>query len=160
MSCLWKPYEYLKAIVTAARTYAAYHINTGGLKHAGDNFILDDSANDQVYRGYNIELRSPKITQAVQETLGQMITYQGAVVVTPYFSRSDGRTRSWTEVFGGTAKPWLLSVPDPYCTGMTLWGHGVGLSGTGARGMAQNENKTWTEILTHYYTGVEIKKIY
>ncbi|MFH1366368.1 MAG: SpoIID/LytB domain-containing protein [Patescibacteria group bacterium] len=155
-----QPYEYLKALITAARTYAMYHIQTGGLKHTGDNFILDDSANDQVYRGYNIELRSPQITQATLDTAGQMVTYQDQVVITPYFSRSDGRTRNWTEVFGGSGKPWLVSVPDPYCQGMTLWGHGVGLSGTGARALAQNENKTWLEILKYYYTGVEIKKIY
>jgi SpoIID/LytB domain protein len=155
-----QPYEYLKALITAARTYAMYHLNTGGLKHKDDNFTLDDSANDQVYKGYNIELRSPQITQGVLDTAGQMVTYQNEVVVTPYFSRSDGRTRAWTEVFGGSAKPWLISVADPYCQGMTLWGHGVGLSGTGARAMAQNDNKTWLEILQYYYTSVEIKKIY
>ena len=155
-----QPKEYLKALVTAARTYAMYHLQTGGLKHAGDNFTLDDSANDQIYRGYNIELRSPQITANVLETTGQMVTYQNEIVITPYFSRSDGRTRAWTEVFGGSAKPWLVSVSDPYCQGMTLWGHGAGLSGTGARAMAQNENKTWLEILQYYYTGIEIKKIY
>lgn len=155
-----QPKEYLKALITAARTYAMYHIQTGGQKHKGDNFILDDSANDQIYRGYNVELRSPQITTYVLETTGQMVTYQSEVVVTPYFSRSDGRTRAWTEVFGGSAKPWLVSVSDPYCQGMSLWGHGVGLSGTGARSMAQNENKAWQEILRYYYTDVEIKKIY
>jgi len=155
-----QPKEYIKALITAARTYALYHINTGGLKHKDDNFTLDDSANDQIYRGYNVEIRSPQITTYALQTAGQAVTYQNAVVITPYFSRSDGRTRAWTEVFGGSAKPWLVSVSDPYCQGMTLWGHGVGLSGTGARAMAQNDNKTWLEILKHYYTGVEIKKIY
>lgn len=38
------------------------------------------------------------------------------------------------------------------------YGHGVGMSQYGAEGMAE-EGYTYDEILKHYYTGVEIKKI-
>lgn len=38
------------------------------------------------------------------------------------------------------------------------YGHGVGMSQYGAHGMAK-EGYTYDEILKHYYTGVEIKKI-
>ena len=38
------------------------------------------------------------------------------------------------------------------------YGHGVGMSQYGAQGMAK-EGYTYEEILKHYYTGVEIKKI-
>ena len=38
----------------------------------------------------------------------------------------------------------------------TGYGHGVGLSQYGARKMAE-DGKTYTEILTHYYTGVKIE---
>ena len=38
------------------------------------------------------------------------------------------------------------------------YGHGVGLSQYGANGMAQR-GYTYDQILTHYYTGVEIKKL-
>ncbi len=38
------------------------------------------------------------------------------------------------------------------------YGHGVGMSQYGAEGMAQ-DGYTYDEILKHYYTGVEIKKI-
>lgn len=38
------------------------------------------------------------------------------------------------------------------------YGHGVGMSQFGANAMA-NKNKTWKEILQHYYPGTEIKKI-
>ncbi|MDZ7798864.1 MAG: SpoIID/LytB domain-containing protein [Patescibacteria group bacterium] len=149
--------EYLKALVTAARTYALYNLEVN-TKHRDDNFTLDDSANDQVYRGYNMEIRSPGITEATQATAGQAVTYNNEIVVTPYFSRSDGRTRSWSEVWRGE-KEWLVSKDDPHCEGMELWGHGVGLSGTGARGMAKN-GSTWNQILKYYYTNVEITKIY
>jgi len=149
--------EYLKALITAARTYALYNLEVN-TKHRDDNFTLDDSANDQVYRGYNMEIRSPGITKAVQATAGQAVTYNQEIVVTPYFSRSDGRTRSWSEVWHGV-KEWLVSKDDPHCDGMELWGHGVGLSGTGARAMAEN-GSTWNKILKYYYTDVEITKIY
>ena len=150
--------EYIKALVTAARTYALYHLQTGGLKHDEDNFTLDGTANDQVYRGYNMEIRSSGITEAVLATAGMGVKFNNEIVVTPYFSRSDGRTRSWDEVWTGE-KEWLISKPDPHCDEMTLWGHGVGLSGTGARGMARS-GSTWKQILEYYYTGIEIRKIY
>ena len=153
-----QPKEYLKSLIIAARTYAQYNINVGG-KHPDDNFDLDDSANDQVYRGYGFELRAPNVVKVVEETRGLMILYNNQVVVTPYFSHSDGRTRSWDEVWSGGPKPWLVSKIDPYCSGLTLSGHGVGLSALGAKMMAEN-GSTYDKILKYYYTGITIKKIY
>ncbi len=152
------PIEYHKALAVAARTYAQYNINIGG-KHPAGYFHLNASSYDQVYRGYNSEIRLPNFVRAVAETRGMVVTYNGEVVVTPYFSQSDGRTRAWEEVWSAPGKPWLVSKPDPYCAGMNLFGHGVGLSARGARGMALTGN-TFEQILKHYYTGVEVKKIY
>ena len=39
------------------------------------------------------------------------------------------------------------------------WGHGVGMCQTGAEGMALREFE-YSQILKHYYSGVEIKKLY
>lgn len=39
-------------------------------------------------------------------------------------------------------------------------GHGVGLSQWGARGMASEQEATYSDIVKHYYTGVELKKLY
>jgi len=152
------PIEYHKALATAARTYAQHNINIGG-KHPAAYFTLNASAYDQVYRGYNSEIRVPNFVKAVEETRGIVVTYNGEVVVTPYFSQSDGRTRSWEEVWAGSPKPWLVSRPDPYCAGMTLWGHGVGFSARGAHGMAEAGNN-FEQILKYYYMGVELKRIY
>ena len=149
--------DYLKALLVAARTYAMYHIQTG-TKHADENFTVD-ATYDQVYRGYGFELRSPNITQAILDTAGEMVTYENEIVVTPYFSQTDGRTRSWEEVWSGGPYPWLVSVPDPACEGMELLGHGVGMSAYGARAMAE-EGEDYKDILPYYYTGVEINKIY
>ena len=44
------------------------------------------------------------------------------------------------------------------------WGHGLGMSQWGARGMAlaapENAKDYYRNILQHYYIGIQIKKIY
>lgn len=39
-------------------------------------------------------------------------------------------------------------------------GHGLGLSQWGARGMAAEQGANYSEIIKHYFTGVEIQKLY
>jgi len=152
------PLEYQKALLTAARTYAYYHWSRG-TKHAAANFHVD-AKYDQVYRGYGVEARSPNIVAGVDGTRGQIVTHGGNLAITPYYSRSDGRTRSWGEVWaGGNKYPWLVSVPVPEDIGRTLWGHGVGMSVTGAVGMAL-KGIGYQDILKHFYTGVELMQYY
>lgn len=148
------PLEFQKALLTAARTYAFYHW-TRATKHAAEGFHVD-AYRDQVYWGYGQEERTPRITQAVEETRGQIVTYNGNTAITAYFSRSDGRTRDWSEVWGGDV-PWSKSVPVPCDVGRTLWGHGVGMSASGALCMA-NDGKNWKEILKYFYTGIDLTK--
>jgi stage II sporulation protein D len=73
----------------------------------------------------------------------------------------------------GLAIRWTLDVPDTLFTAKRLapksreagwlftgrgFGHGVGMCQVGAYGMAQRGH-TYREILTHYYTGVELSKV-
>lgn len=161
------PVEFQKVMLSAARTYAMYHYNRGidykikdgSTKHADEHFHLD-STYDQVYRGYSSELRTPTLVQAENETSGLVITYQGKIIVTPYFSRSDGRTRSWTEVWGGAGMPWLQSVSVPQDSGQALWGHGVGMSARGALLMVANDKKSWDTVIKYFYQGVGISRLY
>lgn len=152
------PPEFQRTLLVTARTYAMYHVQRG-TKHA-DEFYTVDAKYDQVYRGYGSEARGPNIVAAVDATRGQIVTYQGKLAITPYFSRSDGRTRSWGEVwYGGSQYPWLVGVPVPQDQGKTLWGHGVGMSASGALAMA-NEGRRYDEILTYFYRGIELRKAY
>ncbi|HJN85105.1 MAG TPA: hypothetical protein QF873_02190, partial [Patescibacteria group bacterium] len=73
-----------------------------------------------------------------------------------YFSRSDGRTRSWKSVWGREV-PYAQSVSVPCEVGRVKWGHGVGLSAGGALCMA-DDGSTYDEILKYFYTGVELIK--
>jgi len=151
------PLEYQKTMAVAARSYANWH-----LTHPGKHWHFTvDATYDQVYKGYVAEAQNPVMSAAVDATRGLVVTYDGTPVVTPYYSSSDGRTRAWTEVWGGAAKPWLVSVPAPFdaAAHRPLNGHGVGLSAWDAIGMA-NAGAGYDVILKHYYTGTELKKLY
>jgi peptidoglycan hydrolase-like amidase len=163
----YSPVEFQKVMLAAARSYAMYHFNRGvdfkipdgSTKHADEHFHLD-STYDQVYRGYSSEARMPTLVQAENETRGMVVSYQGKVIVTPYFSRSDGRTRSYKEVWGGDGMAWLQPVAVPQDIGKTLNGHGVGMSAQGALLMVVNEGKKWDSVIKYFYTGVDILKVY
>ena len=153
------PYEYMKALMIAERSYSLYHLSRGG-RHPQDFSDVFNSVNgngdDQVYRGYGFEKRNPEVAKAVKETKGMVVKYNNKVAVTPYFSHSDGHTRSFEEVWGSKDYPYCKSVADPYNEGMELYGHGVGMSALGAFRFAEKENKTYDWILKYYYTGIEI----
>jgi peptidoglycan hydrolase-like amidase len=158
--------EKAKTIVVAARSYAYYYSNGDGkgLKYKGKPYHLNDSPeSSQKYLGYGFEERSSLNKKAVLATEGETITWFGYDVVIPYFSESDGRTRTATEVWGWSRfkSPYLTSVDDSYCKGGngSLWGHGVGISGCGASGMAA-QGFDYEEIINYYLNGIEISKKY
>ncbi|MCL5883498.1 MAG: N-acetylmuramoyl-L-alanine amidase [Actinobacteria bacterium] len=154
--------EYLKTMSTAARGYALWHLNNGGKYGPSEIFTLKNSRNgngdDQQYKGYGLETRFPDLVSAVNATSGQAVTYGGNVAITPYYSNSDGRTRSALEAWGIDYWPWLQSVLDPDCNGMTLNGHGVGISAVGARARA-GRGDSFRTILGYYYTGTAVQAV-
>ncbi len=151
--------QYLRTLLTASRTYALWHINHP-TKHADEPYILTATEGDQLYRGANFSARAPRVVKAQKYTKRQVVQYKGEEIVAPYFSQSDGATKSWSDGFGGSRNyGWAQSVTDPCCIGLSLAGHGVGLSGEGARYFASRGWK-WKKILKYYYTDVKIKKGY
>ena len=148
--------EFKKALLVVARTYGTYHYERY-TKHHG-YFHMNAYADDQVYKGYEYENRHPSIKVAVDEVRGITVNYEGRTAITPYFSRSDGRTRSFSEVWYNEVA-WLQGVPAPCDAkrGFALWGHGVGMSATEALCMA-NDGSTWDEILHYFYTDVDLNK--
>lgn len=101
------PIEAVKAQAVAARTYT--------LKNLGKNskwgFDLTDTTSDQVYKGYEGERAYGN--QAVDETKGKKMLYNGSLASVFYFASSGGMTASNEEVWGSKV-PYLTSVPDPY----------------------------------------------
>lgn len=150
--------EKIKSIIVAARSYAKWY-TTKAEKFPGKSYHLDDNPDVcQKYIGYGFELRAANIAKAVDETSGQVVTYKGDLVKTPYFNQSDGtKTRSAKDVWNWDA-PFLLSVDDSFCDGDQFLGHGVGMSGCGAKKMAEL-GYDYNAILKHYYSGVQIEQI-
>jgi peptidoglycan hydrolase-like amidase len=147
--------EFQKALIVVARTYALSMFEHKK-KHASEYYDLSSYADDQVYKGYGQEERSPNLAENVQKTDGVVVTYDGETAITPYFSRSDGRTRSWGDVWYGDI-PYLQGVSCPCDKGKTLWGHGVGMSASEALCQANN-GKEWKDILKYFYTGIDLTK--
>lgn len=153
-----EPFEKQKAFAVAARSYAAHYMQPQNRKFAGMPYDGDDSpARFQMYGGIVFEENNPQWVRAVRETEGIVVKKGDDIVKTAYFSSSDGRTRSPAEN-GWNNYPHadvFTSKPDPWCSGMKLRGHGVGMSGCGAEAQAE-EGKSFVDILTYYYPGTAL----
>ena len=93
-----------------------------------------------------------------------MVTYDGEHVWTPYSSSTDGKTRSWSEVWGGSNHDYCQSVKDPWGkvdgAGSIDGNHMVGVSATGALNQAKEDDEDYDDILEYYYTDIDIEKMY
>jgi|GEM_PF-4620543 len=115
VSCLW-PEAALKAQAIAARSYAFTHLRPESF------WDVDDTTRYQVYLGYNHEAQSTN--KAVDETKGQMVTFNGKIIVAYFFSSSGGWTENNENVWGGEPLPYLRGVaspnePSPYASWQT-----------------------------------------
>ena len=115
--------EALKAQAVAARTYIIYKMeNNMKAGHKGAD-ICTDYNHCQAYASYE-ELKEQKgdkwiresypiIKQAVDDTKGQILTYNDKAILPLYFSTSSGMTENSEDVFM-TNYPYLKSVISPY----------------------------------------------
>ncbi len=148
-----EPYEKQRAFAIAARTYAAYYMDPAHRKFEGKPYDGSDSAAEfQKYVGKTFEADNTRWLVAVRDTRDTVLTKNGQVIKPAYFSSDDGRTRSADDAGWSTFpfKEIFTSKADPWCEGMQNRGHGVGMSGCGAEGQA-NEGKKAEEILLYYY---------
>ena len=108
--------EALKAQAIIARTYAVSVLNQGK--------ILTDTSSTQNYKdneelkkmwGSNFDKYYQKIKNAVNNTKGIYLTYNGKIIDAVYHSTSNGQTEN-AEYVWGTNKPYLVSVDSPYDT--------------------------------------------
>lgn len=111
------PLEVLKAQAVAARTYAIWQMYQK--EH------LESSVLDQVYLGVQREHKLAK--QAVEQTAGQILTYDSKPAHTYFHACCGGHTASAQEVFGGT-EPYLAGVQCSYCQKAPIYRWTYGLS--------------------------------
>lgn len=152
------PEEYVKALMVAARSYAYVRINPKALTEKKP-FHVYGSTYDQLYLGYNSETLMPNMPLYAQVTAGELVTYNSNPVTTPYFGRSNGKTKEW--IWGNKAAfPWIQSVECVYDKGKTKNGHGVGLSQTDALNRAAKDGWNYVQILKYYFKDVAVEKVY
>lgn len=98
--------EALNAQAVVSRTFAIRNLG----KRRAVGFDLYASVSDQVYGG--IASETPMAWDAVRQTTGQVITWQGALIDAFFHSTCGGRTADGTEIFVGANRPYLKSVAD------------------------------------------------
>ena len=110
--------EALKAQAVAARTYTLKKMET----NKNNQFDLVDNTNDQMYLddnylkklwSQNYDNYIKKIKQAVNETTGEYLTYDGKIIKAFFFSTSSGKTENCKDVFGENL-PYLVSVSSTW----------------------------------------------
>ncbi len=109
--------DALKAQAVVARTYALRRLTLGD-RHTG-GAVCTDSGCCQAYISENAYLQTQggvkdaqKVRSAVEATAGQVLTYQGKLAESTYFSCSGGRTEDAQAVWGG-AVSYLQAVDSP-----------------------------------------------
>jgi stage II sporulation protein D len=98
--------EALRAQAIVSRTYALRNLG----RWRAQGFDLQAGVGDQVYGGALNETTLGN--EAVAETRGRVLTYNGELVDAFFFSTCGGRTAGGVEVFRGADRPYLRSLDD------------------------------------------------
>ena len=106
--------EALKAQAVVARTYGVRALE-GKRKHqegdiCADAICCQGYVDPNTYGGTDEDLQ--KVRQAVFQTSGEVLTYEGELIEATYFSCSGGATEDAVAVWG-TEVPYLQSVESP-----------------------------------------------
>ena len=111
----------LEAQAIAARSYAYIRVPSDAAIEPRSGWHMVATVKNQVYAGLDVE--ASIVNDAIDNTAGLVIRYNGLLVDAPYYSSCGGRTaapkESWRDV---REEPYLLSVDDtdprtgrPYC---------------------------------------------
>src|SRR5699024_777067 len=115
--------EALKSQALAARTFIVNHLlHKDEKKVDGEESDVLDTVQHQVYNneeelrktlGADYEKKMKKITQAVEETKGEILTYNDTPITPAFFSTSNGYTEN-SEDYWDNELPYLRSVESPW----------------------------------------------
>lgn len=99
------PLEALKALAVTERTYAVHGLGT----HKVEGFDLCATSHCQTYTGQGED--DGKVQQAVQETQGRVMTWQGQLIAAPFHLSSGGYTENGDDLWP-EGRSYLRGVPD------------------------------------------------
>lgn len=100
--------EALKCQAIAARTYAISDMMNN--RFADKGFYVDDSTRSQVYNNYPMQALS---SEAVDETMGMIMTYEGTPIDAKYYSTSSGTGEDYKDIWfksdgSSDSRPYLI----------------------------------------------------
>ncbi len=143
--------EALKAQAVASRTFALSR-----------NLKVDDSTQTQVYLdddamkknwGADYEEKRKKIKEAVDATKGEVLTYNGNLISSVFFSCSNGSTEDNNNYFNVVEIPYLRAVSSP-------WDETVNLNFSVDKSFTESElkdklsvNKLDIKVISYYDSG-------
>jgi len=106
------PMEALKAQAMCAKNYALTGLN----KHRTYHFDVCTTTDCQVYYGMGNTNSSPSewSDQAVEQTRGIYVWYDGKLAETYFYSSNGGGSESVKNVWGSSGYPYLEGVDDPF----------------------------------------------
>jgi len=102
------PLEVQKAFAVVARTYILGNLG----KREAYGFDLYNTSQDQVYKGAG--LVNDVIRQAVKETRGLVLSYEGKLTEVYYYNCSGTTRASAGDVWGGESPVYLKAIPTPW----------------------------------------------
>ena len=110
------PLDAIRAQAVAARTYAVYKMASGRPTAHPDADVCDDYHHCAAYRDIAVETASgsdlSRVQQAVQDTEGEILTYDSAPIAAVFHCVSGPRTEAARDVWGEDV-PYLQSVVSP-----------------------------------------------
>ncbi|MEN6357534.1 MAG: SpoIID/LytB domain-containing protein [Armatimonadota bacterium] len=109
------PTEALRAQAITARTYALGNKR----KHSSQGFDVCDSTHCQTYNGANSE--RARCSQAVIDTKGMALTYDGKVAEVMYSTDCGGATVNYSETHPNSNFPYLCGTVDPDDIARITW---------------------------------------
>lgn len=105
----WNP-QALKTQTVAARTYAMFHMLYARKFSKNKYFDVDDSITYQVYTGISNE--HPNTNQAIEETKGEILTFDNKVIQAYYHADAGGATDSAIDIWHKSI-PYCISKKEP-----------------------------------------------
>jgi stage II sporulation protein D len=119
ISSQW-PLEAVKAQAVIARSYAIYQKEA----RKKQSYHLESTVYDQVYNGCDLD--DSRAARAVEETRGEVLTYNGKVVQAFFHSSCGGHTEASENVWS-VKLPYLRGVDCTYCmkSPSVLWEQAV-----------------------------------
>lgn len=159
--------EALRAQAVCARTYTLWKMERAVHEEAD---LCDNSACCQAYMSHEeaearwadlAQAYTQRITGAVKDTDGQILTYDGAPIQAVFFSSSVSSTEDAAQVWGNSL-PYLVSVPSPEGEEVPNYHSTVTLTAEELRGLVQQsgmgitlsgDSSTWLSDLSYNASG-------